>query len=54
MSELPFQNEVNQASAHVPENAQLMQLRDEAAAAAGSPDLRGVRTATLESIFGRG
>lgn len=40
MSELPFRDEVNQAGVHIPENAQLMQLRDEAAAAAGAPDLR--------------
>lgn len=54
MSELPFQNEVNQASAHVPENAQLMQLRDEAAAAAGSPDLRErVREFTARALHDR-
>lgn len=40
MSDLPLHDAANEPGDHVPQNSQLMQLRDEAAAAADSPDLR--------------
>ncbi|HQT01087.1 MAG TPA: hypothetical protein PL023_12360 [Thiobacillus sp.] len=40
MSDLPLHDTANEPGDHVPQNSQLMQLRDEAAAAADSPDLR--------------
>ena len=40
MSNTPFRDESNEPGAHVPENTQMMQLREAAAEAAGAPDLR--------------
>lgn len=51
MSELPFRDEPNPTPAHIPENAALAQLRDEAAAAAGGPDLHErVRAFTARAL----
>lgn len=40
MSNTPLHNDVNEPGDHVPENTQMMQLREAAAEAASAPDLR--------------
>ena len=51
MNDLPPGDAANESSVHVPQNAQLMQLRDEAAAAAAAPDLRErVRELTARAL----
>lgn len=51
MSDLPLHDAANEPGDHVPQNSQLMQLRDEAEAATDSPDLRErVRELTARAL----